>query len=89
MTLEKYKGRTSFNCDDCGARDEVAPEEGRTFEEAWNALKADGWRAKKNAHDGVFEHFCPGCVAAFRKGPRDEDGAAAARAYERSTGGAE
>ena len=87
MTLEKYAGKTTFNCDECGARDEVAPEEGRTFDEAWAALKADGWRAKKNPHDRVFEHFCSGCVAAFRKGPRDEDGAAAARAHERASGG--
>lgn len=86
MTLEKYAGKTAFVCDECYARDEVAPEDGKTFEEAWNALKADGWRAKKNDHDGVFEHFCAGCAAAFRNRTRSEDGAAGARAHERSTG---
>ncbi len=87
MTLEKYAGKTTFNCDECGARDEVTPEEGRTFEEAWNALKADGWRGEKNPHDGFFEHFCSRCVAAFRNDRRGDGDAAGQRAYERSTGG--
>lgn len=88
MTLEKYAGKTTFNCDECGARDEIAPEDGKTFQEAWTALKADGWRAKKNPHDGVFEHFCAGCASADRGGARNDDEAAGARAHSRAKGDA-
>lgn len=80
MTIQKFQGRTDFICDDCGAQEEVAPEDGLTFKEAWERVKADGWRTRQNESDGAWEHFCPQCVAAFRA---DEANAARQTALRR------
>lgn len=66
MSIEKFAGAITFVCDDCmNEREEFSGEEGLTFQGAWARLKEDGWRTKKNEHDGVWEHFGPNCVRAF------------------------
>lgn len=70
MTVEKYAGEISFVCDDChNERESFSGEEGLTFQGAWARLKEDGWRTKKNPHDGTWEHFGPACVRAFAADP--------------------
>lgn len=66
MTIEKFRGEITFICDDCvDERESFSGEEGLTFQGAWERLKEDGWRTRKNEHDGVWEHFGPRCVRAF------------------------
>lgn len=64
--IEKYAGKITFVCDDCGAeRESFDAGDGLTFEGAWARLKEDGWRGAKSGNDGTFEHFGPNCVRSF------------------------
>jgi hypothetical protein len=52
-------------CDHCSLEDEF---EGYTFAEFWGNARAEGWRVATQDAKGVWQHECPACREASRKG---------------------
>lgn len=59
MTADHQHGRFVFVCDVCGEIEEAADAR-YAFDAFWQALKDQGWQARKEDDD--WEHFCPKCA---------------------------
>lgn len=63
MTINRYGGDLTAECDDCGdtlSASELGMDDPESFEEFKDALKEDGWIIKRVGDS--WAHTCPDCV---------------------------
>lgn len=60
MTIKRYCGEVSVECDDCGEELTESDVDVEGFDELLAAIKKDGWDIQQIS--GKWVHFCPDCL---------------------------